>query len=258
MAAGAGSEPPVGHGAGPEAVSGATPALVSRGAPGRAIARGLAALIALDMALLWAGILVEPRAFGSVGDSAGLIIPTLVLLLFAYVLLYSEVAVTRTAAGIIRLEAWLGGGYGLLYAALLIAGYLVPTSSLLGEQTGTIALAALVAACLTAGFVASRRARDFEASALAGARGAMIGTLIWTLAYLAVTYLFWGTEAQAQVLRADGTLAAFSHEEDIELGVFLIRDAQGVVFFQCLVNALLGLLLGLGGGLIGRLASQRR
>jgi hypothetical protein len=224
----------------------------------RAIARaaGLGALC--NVALLWVVVFIVPQAFTSLSSGAGLVAATLMQLLYGFVLLYSSIGLATRDFAEVRLTVVLGGAYGLVYGALMLSEYLVPVTTGYSELTGTIAVGILVVVCLVAGIATAGRTGSVWQASLAAMRAAMIGTLIWLLAYLVITYAFWGTGTQQAVLQAEGTFEDFAAHGGGDFAVFLIGDMQGAAFFHPLLSALIGLALGLAGGGIGRLAARRR
>jgi hypothetical protein len=217
----------------------------------RIAARALALLIACNIGLLWAGILVLPRAFTSIADSGGLLAATLMQALYGFVLLFSQAAITRGDSRVVRLSLQLGAVYGVVYGALMLSEYIVPVTTGLSEQTGTAAVVTLVAICLVAGIAASRRTGTIWQAGLAAVWAAMVGTLIWAGAYLAMTYALWGTETQQMVLQAEGTYQDFIADGGGDFAVFLIRDIQGAAFFHTLLSPVVAAVLGPAGWGLG-------
>jgi hypothetical protein len=92
----------------------------------------------------------------------------------------------------------------------------------------------------------------FRLSVLAGGASAIIASLIWFIAILVCFYLFFGTDRQSQVFRAEGNYDDFRRSGMTDFPTFIMEDFLGAGFFHLLLGPLIAAILASVGGLIGR------
>jgi asparagine N-glycosylation enzyme membrane subunit Stt3 len=86
---------------------------------------------------------------------------------------------------------------------------------------------------------------------MAGAATAIIGSLIWYIAVLVSFYLFFGTDSQARVFRAEGEYEDFRRSGMADFSTFVMEDFFGAGFFHLLLGPVLAAMLASAGGLLG-------
>ncbi|MFL5298692.1 MAG: hypothetical protein ACJ798_20120 [Phenylobacterium sp.] len=109
---------------------------------------------------------------------------------------------------------------------------------------------------LVAGAVTAWRTRRAGAAVLAGFWTALVASLIWYAAVLAVFYAFRGSARQDAVLRAEGDFEDFRRSGLADLQVFLMGDFLGAGFFHLLLSPLVGAALGAFGALMAAVARR--
>ena len=96
------------------------------------------------------------------------------------------------------------------------------------------------------------RSRKMGQAVLTGIASAMIASLIWLIAVLAVFYLFRGSPQQAQVFRAEGNYADFTQSGMSDFNTFIMEDFLGAAAYHLLLGPIVATILGAFGGLIGK------
>ena len=81
---------------------------------------------------------------------------------------------------------------------------------------------------------------------------AMIASLIWLIAVLTVFYIFRGSPQQTQVFRAEGNYEDFAQSGMSDFNTFIMEDFLGAAFFHLLLGPLVAAILGIIGGLFGK------
>lgn len=81
--------------------------------------------------------------------------------------------------------------------------------------------------------------------------GAMVGSMIWLMAVLAIYYIFHGTTRQTQVFRAEGTFEDFTRSGMTDFDAFVLQDFWRAGFFHSILLPMLAAILGSVGGLLG-------
>lgn len=150
----------------------------------------------------------------------------------------------------LRLALQFGLLAGALYAAEILLEYLLLPAD--NSLYGIVEFSLVFLAYLVCGLAAARQAGTLRSGAVTASTAALISTLIWWLALLAATYLFWGTTRQVQVFRAEGSFEDFTRSGMSSFSAFLVEDQGGAGFFHLLLGPILAGLLGLVGALFGK------
>jgi hypothetical protein len=103
-----------------------------------------------------------------------------------------------------------------------------------------------------AGAVVAYRDFPWRSRVLAGAGTAIIGSLLWYITVLACFYIFFGTEAQTQVFRAEGEYDDFRRSGMTDFPTFVMEDYFGAGFFHLVLGSLVAVGLASLGGLVGK------
>ncbi len=111
---------------------------------------------------------------------------------------------------------------------------------------------------LMAGVSAAYQTRRTRDGTLAALSSALISSLIWFIAALAIYYLFRGTPQQAQVFKAEGNFEDFARSGLGDFDAWVMEDFLGAGFYHLLLGPLIAAVLGTGGGLAGQVLAHRR
>jgi hypothetical protein len=133
--------------------------------------------------------------------------------------------------------------FAVLYDASLLvdlAGHPLP----LDPYLFFIATASSVAFC---SYV---RTASFGKAVGAAVWSLVLGTVLWSIGWLAIVDGFWGTRAAHDFWIRDGAISDFRRSGTSNLSVFLIRDIQGALFFHPLLSVALGVIFGTVGALL--------
>lgn len=87
---------------------------------------------------------------------------------------------------------------------------------------------------------------------------ALIGSMIWLIAVLAIYYLFHGTARQSLVFLAEGNLEDFTRSGMTDLNAFIMQDFWGAGFFHSTLLPFLSIIIGSIGSLLGILLVRIR
>lgn len=141
--------------------------------------------------------------------------------------------------------------FAVAYNALLL-------TDLLGHPIAVEAYWIFIAAAVLTSGIVAYQTRTIATGILAAAWSLVLGTILWSVGWMLIVYFSWGTKGQYAFWRRDGAIADYHHSGGGSLGVFLIRDVQGSLFFHPLLSIAIGLLCGAFGALIGTLAAGTR
>lgn len=105
---------------------------------------------------------------------------------------------------------------------------------------------------LIAGVIPALNKLPFRSNVLSGVATAIISSLIWFVAVLTCFYLFYGTERQTQVFRAEGNYEDFRRSGMADFPTFIMEDFLGAGFFHLLLGPLIAGILASAGGIVGK------
>jgi hypothetical protein len=137
-------------------------------------------------------------------------------------------------------------GFGALFAAVYL-GFLARDFAgiAVGVDDGPATLYSLfVGAAVLAG-AAGARSRWFGAGVMAAVWALVIGTAIWSLGLLLLNYGLWGSAHWYQFWLQDGEVDDFHRSGGRDLGLYLLQNLQGALFFHQVLSAVVGVV---GGG----------
>ena len=115
-----------------------------------------------------------------------------------------------------------------------------------------------VTAALVVGFVLSYVTRRIGQGVLGAIWTLLLGTALWSAGFLVMIYTFWGTHHEYLFWLRDGAVNDFHRSGERNLGVFLLQDIQGALFFHPLLSFALGLAVGAVGASVGFAAGRLR
>jgi len=145
-----------------------------------------------------------------------------------------------------------GLGAGALFAASMLAEYLVPHDAPQNARLAMATFGLFFLLLAAAGFSAALAARRAAAGPPAAVWAALIGSQLWFLLLLTIYYAFIGTPQEARFLEVDQVLADFHRSGMTDLRAFISEDYTGGGFFHSLLGPILAIPLGGLGGLFAR------
>jgi hypothetical protein len=149
-----------------------------------------------------------------------------------------------------------GAGFGVALGLLLAVYTVVNQAFVLNGTSYAVLNNGLTGAhllCGVAAFVAARSAGTVRAGVVAGVGTALVGVAIGMAALWIATPILWGNN-----FHNPGMLEDFRRSGMQSMDAFIIDDALGATLFGTLASLALGAVLGVAGGLLGRLMAGRR
>ena len=146
------------------------------------------------------------------------------------------------------------GIFGLIAGIIFISEILWEYIALPSDNTrlGLIEFGSVFALYFLSALVVAHRTRQLRQGILTAISTAMIASLIWLIAVLAVFYLFQGSPQQTQVFRAEGNFEDFARSGMTDFNQFMMEDFLGAGFFHLLLGPIVAAILGAVGGLLGK------
>lgn len=145
---------------------------------------------------------------------------------------------------------------GTVFAGEVLLEYLVLPAD--NTRFGYVEFGAVFLCYFLAGAWPALRKLPFRCSITAGTGAAIVSSLLWYLSVLACFYLFYGTERQAQVFRAEGNYDDFQRSGLSDFPTFIMDDFLGAGFFHLLLGPLFAAFLASAGAAVGRAANAWR
>jgi hypothetical protein len=190
-------------------------------------------------------------ALGLVGYGKHLIPTTNDLSLDAAVLVLVIYAIIAWAAPVRIEEKWpklvsASSPFGILAGAIFVSELLfeyilLPANN---AQMGYVEFGLVLFVYALAGAVAAYRYESIGAGTVAAANAAIVSSLIWFIAVLAVFYCFRGSLRQELVFRAEGNYDDFARSGMADFDAFTMEDFCGAGFFHLLIGPFVAALLG--------------
>jgi hypothetical protein len=213
-------------------------------------------VLAGNMLLIPLGLRVVPSAFGADGTVWALLGTLGLQGLLALLALTGPLSFNRFPR-----TMGLSLGFGALFGATYL-GFLARDFAGIswGPDDGPLTLYALfVGVAVLAGLLASLRTQRWRDGVVAAVWALVIGTAIWSLGVLLLNYALWGSSHWYQFWLQDGAVDDFHRSGSRDLGVFLLQDLYGALFFHQVLSAAVGVVGGLvGGGVVVGAARLRR
>ena len=145
---------------------------------------------------------------------------------------------------------------GAVYAGEILLEYLLLPAD--NSPYALVEFGAIFLLYAAAGLTAARRTGRARDGLWAAVAAALISTLIWYLAILAVTFAMRGTPQQAAVMRAEGNLEDFGRSGMTDFPAWFMQDLLGAGFFHLLLGPIVAAVLGGAGALAGKLVRRVR
>jgi hypothetical protein len=170
------------------------------------------------------------------------------LILIIYGLVY-YFALPRVSPQVIRWALLFGLLAGVVFVAEILMEYaLLPKDN---TSWGIAEFALIFFIYLVSAFWTAYRSRNLRAGLLTAVLTAMVSSLIWVIAVLAVFYAFRGSPSQQQVFATEGNYADFARSGMADFNTFIMEDFFGAVFFHSLLMPLVAAILGVIGAALG-------
>jgi hypothetical protein len=139
---------------------------------------------------------------------------------------------------------------GLIFVSEILWEYLTLPAD--NTRLGLIEFGSVFLLFFISSLLVGHRTRKPGQAVLSAIGSAMIGSLIWLVAVLAVFYIFRGSPQQAQVFRAEGNYEDFARSGMNDFNAFIMEDFMGAGFFHLLLVPIAAAILGTLGGLVGK------
>ena len=143
---------------------------------------------------------------------------------------------------------------GLLAGAIFTGEMVLEYILLPADKTryGYVEFGSVFLLYFIAGVIPALKKLPFRSSVLSGVATAIISSPIWFIALFTCFYLFYGTERQTQVFRAEGNYEDFRHSGMADFPTFIMEDFLGAGFFHLLLGPLIAGILASAGAIIGK------
>jgi len=200
----------------------------------------------LVVVLLSYGVVSFPQALH---DPSGLIGVCVILISYGAALQFWFRILEDKYPHILRLGLRSGVFIGLIFIGEMLLEYiLLPADN---SKMGLWEYGAVLAVFFSVSLWAAYQTTRFRDGVLAAFVSAMIGSIIWLIALLAIFYLFHGSVQQTQVFRAEGNFEDFTHSGMTDFDAFIMQDFWGAGFFHSILLPMLAGILGSVGSLFG-------
>ena len=202
--------------------------------------------VVLALALIVVGRLLFPTtALISIAGSST------ILLVYGWLAVIGPSRLYRRHADILSVAIRFGLLAGAVFAGEVLLEYvLLPADNTL---FGLVEFGAVFSLYFAAAFVVARRTGSLRNALLSSVASAFIASLLWVIIVLAVFYIFRGSAQQALVLRAEGDYEDFARSGLSDFNAFIMEDFMGATFFHLLLGPMVAAVLGILGGLLGKI-----
>jgi hypothetical protein len=101
-----------------------------------------------------------------------------------------------------------------------------------------------VADAIGASAWATYRTRRLSHGIAAACWGLVLGTAIWSIGLMTISYAYWHTHGGYAFWLRDGAVSDYRHSSATSLWPFLLQDIQGAIFFHPLLSLVIGTVCG--------------
>ncbi len=183
--------------------------------------------------------------------------PLVILTVYSVLGYFGAPKLDRLNPQILRTASLFGVLAGVIFVSEVLWEYIALPAD--NTRAGLIEFGSVFGLYFLSGLVVAYRTRQLRQGILTAISGAMLGSLIWLIAVLAVFYIFRGSPQQTQVFRAEGNYEDFARSGMSDFNSFIMEDFMGAGFFHLLLGPTVATILGTIGGLLGKgLAKLRR
>jgi hypothetical protein len=206
------------------------------------IQRLVLVVLGCNVVLLVLGLLVVPAARVSANALGTLLATILMQTALALLVLVGPVSFANYPRTM-GISLGLGVLFAFAYVGIIATDFV---GIQLSFDTGPETIYALfVGVALLAGALASLRTRRFRDGVVASCWALVIGTAIWSLGMLTLNYVFWGSSPWYHFWQGDGAIDDFRRSGSTDVGLFLLQDLQGALFFHPLLSVVIGAIGGM-------------
>ncbi len=207
--------------------------------------------VGIGFALVILGWVLTPST-SILSIAAGL----LILVMYAALAYFIAPKLDRRNPQILRTAGLFGLLAGIVFVGEILWEYIaLPTDN---SRAGLIEFGSVFALYFLSALLIAYRTRQTQQAILTAISTAMIASLIWLIAVLAVFYLFRGSPQQIQVFRAEGNYEDFARSGMSDFNKFIMEDFMGAGFFHLLLGPIVAAILGTVGGLFGAALAKLR
>ena len=202
--------------------------------------------VVIALALIVVGrLLIPTTALISVASSST------ILVVYGWLAFIWPSRLYRRHADILRVAIRFGLLAGAVFAGEVLLEYvLLPADNTL---FGLVEFGTVFILYFAAAFVVARRTGSLRNALLSSVASAFIASLLWVIIVLTVFYIFHGSAQQALVLRAEGDYEDFARSGLSDFNAFIMEDFMGATFFHLLLGPMVAAVLGILGGLLGKI-----
>jgi hypothetical protein len=145
-----------------------------------------------------------------------------------------------------------GAAFGILAGFIFVSEVLLEYVLLPANNTqmGYVEFGLAMFVYALVGALTANRYRSVGAGTVAATTAAIISSLIWFIAVLAVFYWFRGSLRQELVFRAEGNYEDFARSGMADLDAFAMEDFCGAGFYHLLIGPFVAAMLGAVAGSI--------
>ncbi len=213
--------------------------------------RGLLCGVAVALVLVLVGRLLAPTSsmISTLGASG-------MLVAYGVAAAMCPPRLSRRQPEILSRAVLFGGLAGAVFAGEVLLEYVfLPADN---TTYGMVEFGIVLTLYFGAAFLTAWRSGSLPNAALTSVASAFVASLIWIITVLGVFYAFRGSARQTQVLRAEGDYEDFARSGMTDFNAFIMEDFMGAAFFHLLLGLVVAAILGLLGGLAGKLMARLR
>jgi hypothetical protein len=172
----------------------------------------------------------------------------LVLAMYAAIAWFAPCRIEEKWPMLLSASAPFGILAGLIFVCEVLLEYvLLPANN---AQMGYVEFGLVMLVYALVGAIAARRYGSVGAGTVAAVTAAIISSLIWFIAVLAVFYSFRGSLRQELVFRAEGNYEDFARSGMTDFDAFTMEDFCGAGFYHLLIGLFVAAILGAVAGCI--------
>jgi hypothetical protein len=200
------------------------------------VQRVLLAALVVDGTLVVAGVGLAPGVLGSAAGVGRVMADLGLLIAIGSAGVLGPLALRRFGE-VADVCLWAGVAFAFAYVVSLVLDFS-------GQPVGASPYWLFVATALVASVIATYRTRRLSRGIVASSWALVVGTAIWSVGLLTISYAFWHTHSGYTFWLQDGAVSDFRRSGATSLWPFLLQDIQGAVFFHPFLSLALGAAVG--------------
>jgi hypothetical protein len=198
--------------------------------------RLLLSVLLLDGVMVVGGVALAPEVLRSVAGPGRILADLVLFAVIGTAAIVGPLALGRFAE-IADVCVWLGAAFALAYGIHLLLDFS-------GHAVGFSPFWFFVATGLVASGWATHRTRRFSRGIAAAAWALILGTAIWSVGLMAISYGFWHTRSGYAFWLGEGVASSLRHSGVNSFSGSVLQDMEGAVFFHPFLSLGVGLLCG--------------